>query len=504
MEYIRPKIQQVLKDNFSGEYNLYTHGLIITTTLDSALQEFANRAVDEQLLQLQKEFVAHWAGREPWAGKPEVLEQAIRSSQRYKSLIESGLTHSEALAEMNKPSDMKVFNWESGNGIVKTVSAVDSVKQSLKTLQAGFMAMDPASGHILAWIGGRNFEFFRYDHVTANRQVGSSFKPILYTTVLQSGIDPCEFISNELRTYTDFQDWTPENSDGIHEGWYSVKGGLIHSVNTVSAELIHRVGISPVIEQAVKMGIKSPIPEVPSIALGTADLTLLEMLTAYSSFAALGRPCEPVSLLSISDWQGNLLWEAEAPKPPDSALNRETAQVMVEIMKGVVERGTGRALRSVYGLRAGLAGKTGTSQDNADGWFIGYNPALVAGAWVGADNPAIHFRTTALGQGAHTALPIFGRLFQSLERDPYYRSMAAARFPGLQEDLAGRLDCPDYSAEDPSMSFIEKLFDGLLKPDTSKSTEVKDQEMRKRKLEEEGEEKKSLIEKLKNIFKRKK
>ncbi len=500
MGYIRPKVEQILRDNYSDDYNIYTDGLIITTSLDSSLQEYASQSVNAQLIQLQKEFEDQWAGRDPWAGKPGVLWTAITSSPVYKALTASGKSSEEALDIMRKPVETKTFDWRSGKGITILISPLDSIKQSLKTLQAGFLAIDPSGGHILAWVGGRNFEFFRFDHITAHRQVGSTFKPFLYTTALLSGIDPCEYISNEVRTYPDFQDWSPENSDGNHEGWYSVKGGLINSVNTISAELIHLTGIQPVIEQAVKMGIKSSIPEVPSIALGTADLTLQEMVTAYSSFANLGRPAELVSLLRIEDWQGNLLWEAEKAEPADSAFNSETGLVMVEIMKGVIERGTGRSLRSVYGLRGDLAGKTGTTQDNADGWFIGYNPALVAGAWVGADNPSIHFRTTALGQGAHTALPIFARFIQTLEKDPGYRSMALAQFPPLPDALAGRLDCPDYSIENPNPGFLKKIFDRLLKSDTTKARKVKEQDLQKQKEEQ----KKGFFQRLKNVFKRKK
>ncbi len=500
MEHIRPKVQQILKDNYPDEYNLYTDGLIITTGLDSSMQEYARQAVSRRLIQLQKEFENQWSGRDPWIGSPDALRSEVTSSPTYKALTGSGKSSEEALNAMRQPVETTVFDWESGKGTVKSISPLDSIKQSLKTLQAGFLAIDPANGHILAWVGGRNFEFFRFDHITANRQVGSTFKPILYATALQLGIDPCEYISNEVRTFSDYQNWAPENSNGMHEGWYSIKGGLINSVNTISAELIHQTGIQPVIEQAVKMGIKSPIPEVPSIALGTASLSLLEMVRAYSTFANLGRPSEPVSLLRIQDWQGNLLWEAEQAEAPAPALNPETARVMVEIMKGVVEAGTGRDLRSVYGLKGDLAGKTGTTQNNADGWFIGYNPSLVAGAWVGADNPSIHFRTTGLGQGAHTALPIFARFMQELEKDPVYRSIALAQFPPLSDELAARMDCPAYSLEDPNPGLFEKIFDGLLKSDTTKTRKLKKREIKK----EDTEEKKGLFRKLKDIFKRKK
>ncbi|MCK5821705.1 MAG: transglycosylase domain-containing protein [Bacteroidales bacterium] len=499
LEHIRPRIQKILKDNYGDEYNIYTDGLLITTTLDSTLQAYANTAVDFHLNQLQREFETHWAGRTPWSGNPNILNSAIRSSARYKQVIAAGMNQDKALDELKKSVETRVFDWKSGSIIVKNISPLDSIKQSLKTLQAGFMAMDPKTGHIKSWVGGRNFQAFKYDHVKAVRQVGSTFKPFLYASALSGEIDPCEFISNELRTYEDYQDWTPENSDGNHEGYYSVKGGLVNSVNTISAELIHQVGIEHVIDLAHRMGISSTIPEVPSIALGTADLSLFEMVRAYASFANLGQPVEPVVLLKIEDWQGNLLWESVLDESPDSVLTQETARAMVHLMSGVVERGTGKSLRWLFGLESDLAGKTGTTQDNADGWFIGYNPAIVAGAWVGADNPGIHFRTTALGQGAHTGLPIFARFMQRIERDPAYDSISMAQFPPLSDELLARLDCPDYSLEDPNMTLLEKLFDGFVKSDTAKAKRLSDPTVRK----QEDEKKKKFFERLKSVFKKK-
>ena len=499
LEYIRPQIQKILKDDYADEYNIYTDGLIITTTLDSTLQEYANYSVNRQIKQLQKEFEGHWSGRDPWSRDPDLLWRTIRSSDRYKNLVAAGNSSDEAVKIMRQKIDKRVFDWETGRGAVKEISPLDSLKQSLRTLQTGFLAMDPANGFVKAWVGGRNFEFFKYDHVTANRQVGSTFKPILYTTALMSGIDPCEYISNEIRVYPDYQDWAPENADGVHEGYYSVKGGLANSVNTISAQIIERVGIRPVIRQAKKMGIKSDIPAVPSISLGAADLNLKEMIMAYSSFANLGKPVEPQVILKIEDWQGNILWESEIPEPMDSAFDRETGQVMVELMKGVIERGTGKSLRWLYGVEADIAGKTGTTQDNADGWFIGYNPAIVAGAWVGADNPSIHFRTTALGGGSHTGLPIFARFMQKIEADPKYNKISKARFPELPIDLAYRLDCPDYSLEDPNMNMIERIFDGFIRSDTAKSKELKEAA----EIKKAEEKKKGFFKRLRETFKKK-
>ena len=500
IEYIRSQVREILRINYGSDYNLYTDGLVITSSLDSSLQEYANQSVNSRMIQLQREFNAQWAGRDPWAGDPDVLWNAIKSSEVYKGLVNSGMTSSEAIEKMREPRETKIYDPLAGKGLMQGTSPLDSVKLSIKTLQPAFLALDPGNGHVLAWVGGRNFEFFRFDHVMAHRQVGSTFKPFLYTAALESGIKPCEFISNEVRVFEDYQDWAPENSDGVHEGWYSVKGGLVNSVNTISAELIHRTGILPVIEQARKMGIESDIPEVPSIALGTADLSLFEMVRAYSSFARLGVPVEPVSLLKIQDWEGNTLWSHEDEDPGDSVISYGTARTMVEIMKGVIERGTGRSLRTVYGINGEIGGKTGTTQDNADGWFIGYNPSIVAGAWVGADNPAIHFRTTALGQGAHTSLPIFARFMKEIESDPGFHEIAAAGFPPLSDSLAARLQCQDYSLENPNPGLIERIIDGIFEADSSRVKRIREmQEKDTLETEKEG-----FFQKIKKLFKRKK
>jgi penicillin-binding protein 1A len=502
LEYIRPQIQKLLSDQYGEDYNIYTDGLIITTTIDSTLQEYADYAVSRQLKQLQKEFDSHWSGREPWSGDPDLLWSAIQSSSRYKLLIQAGNSSESAMEIMRQPIKIAVFDLESESSLIKSISPLDSIKQSLRTLQAGFLAMDPVSGNIKAWVGGRNFEYFKFDHVTSQRQVGSTFKPIVYTAALRSGIDPCEYLSNEVKVYPDYQDWAPENSDGEHEGYYSIKGGLVNSVNTISAQVIDRVGISPVIRQARAMGIQSEIPRVPSIALGSADLSLKEMISAYTSFANLGKPVSPIALLKIQDWEGKLLWEAELPESMDSAMDLETSRIMVEIMRGVIERGTGASLRWLFGLKSDLAGKTGTTQDNADGWFIGYNPAIVAGAWVGADNPSIHFRTTALGQGAHTGLPIFARFMQKIEADRNFKYISTATFPELSPDLSSRLDCLDYSFEDPNMTRLERFFDGLINSgrDSSSMKELKQPDV----IKEEPQKKKGFFERMRETFRKKK
>ena len=279
--------------------------------------------------------------------------------------------------------------------------------------------------------------------------------------LFRSGFDPCEFISNQQRVYERFDNWQPANSDGNHLGYYSFKGGLIHSANTIAAQIIDRTGVSSVIETARKMGISSNIPSVPSIALGTADISLLEMVGAYTAFPNYGRAVGPVIILSIETAGGELIYKAGETRFHNEAYNEESARIIIQMLREVIERGTGHALYSRYNLQGDYGGKTGTTQNNADGWFIGFTPDIVAGAWVGAENPGIRFQSTSLGQGAHTALPIFARFMQQTEKSSQHKYIAANRFYPLPEELQNKLNCEDY-LEDyrprEEMGFFERLF----------------------------------------------
>jgi penicillin-binding protein 1A len=377
--------------------------------------------------------------------------------------------------ELNKTAPTTIYTHQGEKQL--TISPVDSLKRALRILHTGFVALDPSTGHVLSWVGGVDFKYFKYDHVTTRRQVGSTFKPIVYATALNQGYAPCEYITNEQRIYERFDNWEPSNYDGNHEGYYSMKGGLVHSVNTIAAQVIDKTGVNSVISTARAMGISSPIPTVPSIALGTADISLLEMVTAYTAFANYGRAKQPVLILKIEDAQGKVLYETEPAGFLNEAFNEETARMIVQILREVIERGTGSALYNSYHLQGDYAGKTGTTQNNADGWFIGFTPNIVAGAWVGASNPGIRFRTTALGQGAHTALPIFARFMQKAEQTADFSAIRTQRFYPLPEDLTARLDCEDY-LEDytpaDEMNFFERLFsnpDRQGRPEQEDSTE---------------------------------
>ena len=497
LEQVRIQAESILKSEYGEEYNIYSDGLRIYTTLDAKLQSFAAKAVQEHMKYLQGMFEEHWGKRDPWYNNPDVYLNALRQSSRYQVLKNKGFNDKDIQAELQKPINTTIFSYD---GTKKaTISPADSVKKTLRMLHAGFMAMNPTNGHVLAWEGGIGYQQFQYDHVTAKRQVGSTFKPIVFATALNQGFNPCEYISNERRIYSKFNDWSPSNTDGDHHGFYSLKGGLVHSVNTISAEVINKTGISDVISTARKMGIESSIPQVPSIALGSADISLKEMVTAYSAFANYGTAVEPVMLLRIEDGQGKVLYKAEPNEPLEAAFNEETSRMMVQILREVIERGTGSSLRTRYGLKGDYGGKTGTSQNNADGWFIGFTPNIVAGAWVGGANPAIHFRSTSLGQGAHMALPIFGKFMQQAENSPNHRNIRSQMFYPVPEDLVAMLDCADFLEEVPAeRGFFDRLF--------GESEEINHPKLEKSEKEDRANEDKhrNILDRMKDIFKKKK
>ena len=493
---IKNKIEDILKKKYGDTYNLLTDGLKITTTIDSRLQGYAEYAVHMQMKRLQQEFNNHWKGRDPWDRFPDIYLNALRHSQRYKSLKKHGKSEKETLKIMRQKVAMKIFTYDGEKEV--TMSPIDSIKYYLRMLNAGFIAINPKNGHILAWVGGVDHKTSEYDHVTAHRQVGSTFKPIVYTAAMKNGMEPDTYISNERRVYKKYKNWSPANHDGNYEGWYSLKGGLVNSVNTISAEVIIRTGVNKVIDLAEEMGITSHIPKVPSIALGTAEISLLEMVRAYATFPNYGKPVKTAELLMIEDRNGNILWKNEEKPLKNQIYDRDVAFAIVDMLRGVVERGTGRGLRSTYGLKSEMGGKTGTTQNNSDGWFIGFTPGLVAGAWVGNDIPSIHFRSTALGQGAHTALPVFARFMQRTEADPDFRRMTAATFYRLPFDLAEELSVPDYTLEDPDKNIFEKMFS---KPDAEKLK--KRQERQKQKAEKKKKrDQKSILDRMKSLFKK--
>ncbi|HEY9009082.1 transglycosylase domain-containing protein [Ohtaekwangia sp.] len=449
-EYIRQELKEWCRQHTkpNGDpYNLYTDGLKIYTTIDSRLQQYAEEAVNKQMVSLQKVFRNHWGKRDPWQRTPELLNEAIRKSDRYKSLSAEGLSHDKIMQVMKTPVLMSVLMDNGEQEIM--MSPVDSIRHYLKFLQAGVLAMDPKQGAIRVWVGGINHHYFQYDHVreSTKRQIGSTFKPIVYAAALENGVDPCDFFSAAKVEYTNMQGWTPENTEDNYDLKYSLTGGLAYSVNTVSVRVLEQAGIDNTVALARRMGIDSDLPAVPAIALGAANISMMEMVRAYACFLNNGKRVEPFYITAIADRQGQVLEAFEPEQQTEQALSPEHAQMMVHMLKRTIDEGTGAGMRTRYGINNEMAGKTGTTQSNADGWFIAMTPNLVVGAWVGADDPRIRFRSTALGQGARTALPIVATFFQKVNADKELASISRAHFPELSSSQQRKISCDLYRSD---------------------------------------------------------
>lgn len=453
-------------------YNLFTDGLKIYTTIDSRLQEHAETAVTQQMSIIQKTFFDHWGKDKPWKGKEQILEQAIQRSSRYQKLKDQQLSEEAIMKILQKPIAMELFSWQGTQEAI--VSPIDSIIHHLQYLNVGFLAMEPSSGQVKAWVGGIDHDFYQFDHVNVDtkRQVGSIFKPIVYAMALEKGADPCALISASRQIYIDKEgkEWNPRNSQNDYEVDYSMRGALAYSVNTVAAKWIDMAGVENTIRLARAMGITSEIPDVPSIALGAASVSLMEMTTVFSCFANEGLPVSPYYISSIHDNHGKVFDNFKATREKKAVFSKETAQIMIALLRSVVVEGTAGRLRYKYGVYSDVAGKTGTTQSNADGWFMAMTPNLVVGTWVGADDPRIRFRSTELGQGSSTALPITGTFLKQVNDDPAFKSLSEAKFDELPSAIQQKLDCDLYELSDELVLKIERSIfqrDSLILADTA-------------------------------------
>ncbi len=473
-EQVRLRMHDVLadiSDSLNQEFNLYTSGLKIYTTLDTRLQRYAETAMVKQMSELQVLFDKHWAGqKKPWENDKKLRETLLLQLPDYELLLLNNEPRDSINAFINEKNPMDVFSWEGKS--TKTMSRIDSINYFLRFLHTGLLSADPTTGKIRVWIGGINYPFFKYDHVarSSKRQVGSIFKPLVYAAALEKGVSPCDYFNAGQESYTEEggREWTPSNTDAEYEGKYSLEGALTESVNTVSVKVLEKAGLDNTIDLAHAVGISSQIPEVPSIALGTASISLYEMVEAYSTFVNRGRHVPLEYLERIEDKNGRVLWKAPQQKAR-VVLSEKTSILMVEMLKNVVNEGTAIRLRDKYQLLNDIAGKTGTTQSNADGWFIAMTPRLVTGVWVGGAYPVVHFRSTALGQGANTALPIYALYQQQINRDKQFRSVAYAKFPVPPESVIKELDCDPFRED---LNFWQSLF-GKKKQDEAAPTQNK-------------------------------
>ena len=470
-EILRMELREWCSKHFKADgtpYDLYKDGLRIYTTIDSRLQSHAEEAVITHLRDdLQPAFYAHWEGYEnaPFDFEEEeaeeqiekLMELAIKWSERYRVLNEKGLSMDSIKEVFNTPARMRVFSWD---GEIDTVmTPMDSIRYYKFFLQAGLLSMEPTTGHVKAYVGGIDYRHFKYDHVKlTRRQVGSTFKPFLYTLAMQEGeFSPCSKVAN-VQYSVDLWDgtiWAPKNSSSKRIGEeVTLKWALANSNNWISAFLIKRYSPQSVIKIARKMGVTAEMDAVPAIALGTPDISLWEMLGGFNTFVNKGVHIEPIMVTKIEDKYGNVI-ERFAPEKQE-AMSEETAFLMLELMKGVVQSGTGIRLRYKYGFTNPIAGKTGTTQNQSDGWFIGLTPDLSTGTWVGAEDRSVHFRTIGLGQGANMALPIWALYMQKVYDDPEL-NISRGDFEKPLKPVSFELDCD--KVDDTFSEPDENLFD---------------------------------------------
>jgi penicillin-binding protein 1A len=464
-QYVKVQLENLLDEKKyhkedGSKFNLTTDGLRVYTTLDKKLQEYAETAMKRRMQKLQAAFENAYGNQGPWENE-ELIHKKASQLPEYKRLKNKGLSKEQILDTLSVKKEMEWFSWEGSE--LGSHSTLDSLQHYLKILNTGMLSLDPKNGAIRTYIGGIDYSFFQYDHVRqSKRQVGSTFKPFVYTAALENGMDPCRYFPVEEVTYTDEDNWTPKNADGKNDKDmnYSLEGALSKSLNTIAVKVLYETGIDKTITQAHKMGIESEIKEMPSIALGTQELGVMEMAKAYTTFVNDRRPVKPFAITKIEDRSGKVIADLtktnsseERQKP---AFSKKTQQVMLEFMQETVNSGTARSLRSVYGLRNDLAGKTGTTQDNKDGWFVGISPKLVNVVWVGNDHHEIGFKSTRLGQGAHSALPIFARFWQSVNKDDDFDELTRARFPKPSAEVRKALDCEMKKRD----GFFKRLFKG--------------------------------------------
>lgn len=467
-EFLRSEMHEWAKTHFKQDgtpYNIYKDGLRIYTTIDSRMQQYAEEAVREHLaLDLQPAFYEHWKGdpKAPFVLKDEeevekIMMLSMKRSERYRVLKKAGWPMDSIIANFNEPTEMRLFSWD---GPIDTVlSPMDSIRYSKFFLQSALMSVETGTGHVKAYVGGDDFRFFQYDHVTqAKRQVGSTFKPFLYSLAMQEGeYTPCTKVPNISYSIqlSDGKFWEPKDSGKTKFGEeVTLRWALAHSNNRISAYLMKRFGPEAVIQMARRMGVTSDIPAVPSICLGVCDLSLYEMVGAMSTFANKGVYVKPIFITKIEDKNGNVIETFKAEQ--HEAMDEVTAYKMIELMKGVVYEGTGVRLRYKYGLRNPIAGKTGTTQNQSDGWFMGITPDLTTGIWTGAEDRSVHFKTITLGQGSNMALPIWALYMKKVYSDPtLHISQGDFQKPLSSVDL--EFDCDKYEEEQSAAATPEVI-----------------------------------------------
>lgn len=456
-EEVRKKMLQWSKEQkkFGNNYNIYTSGLKIYTTLNSKLQSLAEESMIAHMMSLQRSFEKSYGENAPWLKDKKLINKLLKRTSTYSNLKRSGLEEAKIMDSLRQKRTMILADWK-GEKLVEA-SVVDSIQHYMKFLNTGSLAINPKTGAVKTWIGGINFKYFKYDHVAqSKRQVGSTFKPIVYTAALEAGISPCTYFSAEEVEYANLEGWSPSNSgdkDDIYLN-YTMEMALSNSVNTVAVKVLERTGIQNVLTQAKKMGIASKLPQQPSLALGTGEIYVKELAGTYASYVNNGKTVQPYLIETITNQKDSVLTHFKPKRAKTSAFSKETGQIMLEMMKSTINNGTASRIRTTYKLNNDIAGKTGTTQNNKDAWFVALTPKLVHITWVGLDNHEIGFRSTRLGQGANAALPMFALWMQKLKKDPDFNYITQARFAQPSSFVLEQLDCEPIKRD----GFFKRLF----------------------------------------------
>lgn len=442
----------------STTYNIYRDGLKIYATIDSRMQGYAENAVSKHLGETLQDAIYEELRKNkypPFSNDVDeeiidrIMTNLIIQSNRYIRHRGSGLSKDSIMKIFDVPTEMRVFAW--GGDIDTVMTPKDSIIYYLHYLRAGFMSMNPHSGHVKAYVGGIDYRHFKYDHVyQGKRQVGSTIKPFLYTIAMQEGYSPCYEVPNIPTTFQmpDNRTWTPHTTDRKEYIGKDVtlKWGLAHSSNYISAWLMKQFSPKPFVNLMKKAGVKSYMDPVPSMILGTSDIKLFEMVGAYSMYANKGIYTEPIFVTRIEDKHGNVISTFKARQ--EDVINEKTAYLMINLLQGVVRQGSGVRLRYKYQLMNEIGGKTGTTDNHSDGWFMGVTPDLVSGAWVGGEVRSIHFEGLKLGQGANMALPIFAEYMQSVYADSLNLGISTRDFDAPLQGFDFELDCDKAKKQD--------------------------------------------------------
>jgi penicillin-binding protein 1A len=418
--YFREHVRKWLEDwAVEQGVDVYRDGLTVITTIDSLTQRKAEQAINSWLSELQTTFDKHIKGREAWRSKKDILPRLMFQSHRHYAARNAGLSEKEIEKQFATAVPMRIFSWE---GPIDTVmTPLDSVKYYSRFFESGLCAMDPLTGEVKAWVGGQDHDFFKYDHIAlGKRQTGSSFKPFVYGAAIEGGYLPCdEFLNQRMESdYTDLKmSWSPENVNKSVGGYLTLRQALAKSVNIISARVTSKISPQTVADFAKNLGVKSHIDPYPSICLGVTELSLLEMTAAYSAFANGGERIAPLFVKEIRDRDGKVIWRSQRSSTP--AMSPMTAYAMVDMLRGSMGRQSGirGRIQTPDNKSVDVGGKTGTTQNNSDGWFMGISPGLVAGVWVGCAERQMRFRSTRLGQGAYMAKPIWMRFMKSVYED---------------------------------------------------------------------------------------